>query len=552
MNYKELFESWKKQSDREDVLRDLAAMENDDAKIRDCFYKDLEFGTGGLRGIMNAGPNCLNYYTIVKTTKGIADYMAKNNMKRIAVDFDSRNNSKFFAETVAAVMATCGMEVFVAESCCPTPFLSFSVRYLHCDIGVNITASHNPAEYNGYKVYGADGCQLTDKACEVVTDFIEKVDPFEVKVTPFEQLLSQGKINYIRQDVVDNFLDCVFAQSLGDAKGVTIAYSPLCGTGYPMVSEILRRIGTDALFTVENQKNPDGNFPTCPRPNPELTPTLQEVVALAKANNTDIAIATDPDCDRIGVVVRQNGEYVRLTGNEVGVILLDFVLSSLQKCNKLPQNGVMVKTIVTTTLAEKLAASFGIRTVNLLTGFKYIGEFIGRLENEGRQNDFVFGYEESCGYLRGTYVRDKDAIVASMLVAEAVAFYKKQGLTFVDRLNQLYAKFGRYKHETISFRFEGADGAARKAQLLADIRKNGIENLAGAKIVHVRDFLLPAEDNLPLSDVLKYTAADGSELVVRPSGTEPLIKAYITVCADEATNKEKIAQIRAMLDKIFA
>lgn len=543
-NYYEQYLRWVKNAEQPEVKSQLRKMQNDAELIQNCFYKNLQFGTGGLRGIMNAGTNCLNYYTVAKTTQGIANYMTERALNKVAVTYDSRNNSQYFAQTVATVFAANGISVFITSECRPTPFLSFAVRCLSCDIGINITASHNPSEYNGYKVYGSDGCQITDGLADCIAKCIRGVDEFSVLTCQWNKAVADGAIKFVNDSVIAGYLNEVFHQSLFCCSTVKVAYSPLNGAGYVLVPKILKMVGVKHLYSVDKQSYPDGDFPTCPSPNPEKDDAMSLVVQTARDFDCDVAIATDPDCDRAGVFVKHSGKYTRLTGNEVGIVLLDFIISIMGK--SAVRNKILLKTIVTTSLAEKIANNFGIEVINTLTGFKYIGEKITELE---KSDKFLFAFEESCGYLKGNYVRDKDGVLAAMLIAEAVEYHKQKGWTLVDRLNAIYRQYGTYLHQLVSYRFEGESGENRKRQLLLKLRQTGIDMLAGSKVVKTVDFLCQTELSVPKSDVLKFVA-NGAELVIRPSGTEPLIKAYITVCSD--TDAElKIQQINQMLSKMF-
>ena len=421
MTANEKYEEWLKKVTDEDVKRGLAAMADDPERIENCFYKDLEFGTGGLRGELGAGSNCLNIYTIRRVTQGIADSMKHYGQKVACVSCDSRNYSELFKETVAEVFAKNGIKTYITKELMPTPFLSYITRNYQADIGVMITASHNPAKYNGYKVYGSDGCQLTDNAANELIGYIENVDPFEVSTGSLDEYIAAGLVNYVDDAVIEKYLETVFGQHIDMADGLDVTYSALNGTGYKLVPEMLRRMNVKTLSLVDEQCHPDGNFPTCSYPNPEKPEALALGIETAKKNRSDILIATDPDADRVGTAVLHGGEYVLLTGNEVGVLLTDYLLSMKKANNTLPPRPVIVKTIVTTDLVRKVAAEYDAEIFDVLTGFKYIGDVIGKLERKGEENRYVLGFEESYGYLSGTYVRDKDAVNASMLVAEMTA-----------------------------------------------------------------------------------------------------------------------------------
>ena len=551
MTANEKYEEWLKKVTDEDVKRGLAAMADDPERIENCFYKDLEFGTGGLRGELGAGSNCLNIYTIRRVTQGIADSMKHYGQKVACVSCDSRNYSELFKETVAEVFAKNGIKTYITKELMPTPFLSYITRNYQADIGVMITASHNPAKYNGYKVYGSDGCQLTDNAANELIGYIENVDPFEVSTGSLDEYIAAGLVNYVDDAVIEKYLETVFGQHINMADGLDVTYSALNGTGYKLVPEMLRRMNVKTLSLVDEQCHPDGNFPTCSYPNPEKPEALALGIETAKKNRSDILIATDPDADRVGTAVLHGGEYVLLTGNEVGVLLTDYLLSMKKANNTLSPRPVIVKTIVTTDLVRKVAAEYDVEIFDVLTGFKYIGDVIGKLERKGEENRYVLGFEESYGYLSGTYVRDKDAVNASMLVAEMTAYYKKKNMTLVDRLNEIYDRFGYYEHKLISFDFPGADGQAKLSRLLAQLRADLPRELAGRKVVKVIDYLTQTEADLPKSNVLSFTADDGTKLIIRPSGTEPIIKMYLTATRSKHENEEIFAKMQKMLEQIF-
>lgn len=545
------YEEWLIKADDAEVKSALEAMKGDDTAIAEAFNKDLEFGTAGMRGTLGAGTNCLNVYTIRKITQGVADCMKTHGYKTASVACDSRINSDLFARTVAEVFAANGIKTYLCRELMPTPFLSFLTRETKSDVGVMITASHNPAKYNGYKVYGADGCQLTDAAALEMTYYIEAVDPFDVKTATADEYVKLGLIVPDTDEIVEKFLAEVEKMSVGDAHGLSVTYSPLNGTGYKLVPEILRRIGVDKIDVVPEQAMPDGNFPTCPYPNPEKAEALRLGLERAEKNGSDILIATDPDCDRAGIAVRHGGEYKLLTGNQVGVLLTDFLFSTRAKNGTLPARPVLVKTIVTTALAAKVAEQYDAEVFDVLTGFKYIGDVIAKLEKKGEQNRFILGFEESYGYLSGTYVRDKDAVNASMLIAEMTAHYKREGKTLIDRLEEIYEVFGVYEHKTVTFGFEGLDGTDKMKLILDGMRKNRPTEIAGEKVVKFVDYLTQTEFDLPKSNVLSFRMADGSQLIVRPSGTEPLIKVYLTACRDRAANAVKFETMLGELKTVF-
>ncbi len=520
-DFNALYDEWLNRAT--EYRAELAAMSEDDRK--EAFYKDLEFGTAGLRGIIGAGTNRLNTYTIGRVTDGLASYLFahKKSDIKVAISYDSRHFSQEFARHAAAVFAARGVKAYITRELQPTPYLSFMVRKLGCDAGVMITASHNPAKFNGYKVYGADGCQVTDNAAAEIFGFIEKVKLFDVKAADFDGAVERGEIVFA--DVTRDYLDCVYARSIGKHRKASIVYTPLNGTGYAIVPQMFEERGFTDVKIVPEQAKPDGAFPTCPYPNPEKAEALRLAVELAEKSGADVVIGTDPDADRLGAAVKTSDGYRLISGNEMGVLLIDYIFSHGKS---LPENPVVVKTIVTTDLAARVAESYGAEVREVLTGFKYIGEVIKKLEDKGEAARFAFGYEESYGYLSGTYVRDKDAVVASMLVAEMTADYLAEGKTLADVLDGIYAKFGKYVHRTVSYTYEGVAGAEKMKQVLAGLRKNPPAAIDGSAVTETIDYLTQDKFDLPKSNVLSFKAADGSKLIVRPSGTEPLIKAYVT------------------------
>ena len=522
---------------------ELEAMSEDDKK--EAFYKDLEFGTAGLRGILGAGTNRLNIYTIGKVTKGLAMYLLahKKSGIKVAVSYDSRNCSEEFARYAAAVLAACGIKAYITDKLQPTPYLSYMVRSLKCDAGVMITASHNPAKFNGYKVYGADGCQVTDNAAEEIFGFIQNTDTFSVKPADFDSAVADGTIVF--SDVTRAYLDEVYKRSVGSARDVAIVYTPLNGTGTSIVPQMFRERGFDKVTVVPEQALPAGNLPTTPYPNPEKAEALKLAIDLAKKTGADVVIGTDPDADRIGAAVKTGDGYRLISGNEMGVLLIDYIFSHSKA---LPKKPVVVKTIVTTDLAARVAESYGAEVREVLTGFKYIGEVIKKLEAKGEGDRFVFGYEESYGYLSGSYVRDKDAVVASMLVAEMTADYLKEGKTLADVLDGIYAKYGKYYHRTVSFTYEGAAGAQKMSEVLSGVRNDPPAAIDGSKVAESVDYLTQDKFDLPKSNVLSFKAEDGSKLIVRPSGTEPLIKVYITAaCGGEKRIDAILEQVKKFM-----
>lgn len=541
----EQYKVWcEKATKDEDVKAELAQIANDESKISDAFYKNLSFGTGGLRGVIGAGTNRMNIYTVAKASQGLADYVVKNFAeadRSIAVSYDSRIKSDVFAKVASAVFAANGIKVHIYTELMPTPCLSYAVRALNCAAGIMVTASHNPSKYNGYKVYGADGCQITTEAAAEILAEIEKLDIFEdVKLDDFDSQMEKGMISYIPEQIYTDFTNEVKKQSLLSEndeidRNVAIVYSPLNGTGLKPVTRALRESGFTNITIVKEQEQPDGNFPTCSYPNPEIKEAMALGIEYAKKNNADLLLATDPDCDRVGIAVKDNaGEYVLLSGNQTGCLLLDYICSRRTENHTMPANPVMVKTIVTTDLGQQIAMHYGVKTINVLTGFKFIGEQIGRLEAEGTPESYIFGFEESYGYLSGSYVRDKDAVDGAFLICEMFAYYKTKGISLLDKLNELYNTYGYCLNTLHSYEFEGASGFEKMQNIMASFRGD-IKEFAGMKIETCLDYNLGIDD-LPKSDVLKFYLEKNCSVVVRPSGTEPKLKLYISVNAkDEAS-----------------
>ena len=548
-DYNAKYQLWVEKATDEEVKAQLAVLSKD--QIKENFYCDLSFGTAGLRGELGAGTNCLNVYTIRKATQGVAECMKAHGHTVASVSCDSRINSQLFARTTAEVFASNGIKTYLTRELMPTPFLSYLTRETGSQVGVMITASHNPAKYNGYKVYGSDGCQLTDNYANEMTDYIAKIDPFEVKTLTVEEYEKQGLIEYASDDVIEKYLQTVHSHANGTAEGIKITYSPLNGAGYKLVPEILRRIKADRIDIVAEQAMPDGNFTTCSYPNPEKAEALALGMEAVKENGSDILIATDPDCDRVGIAVPVENGYRLMTGNEVGVLLTDYLLATKKEQGILPERPVIVKTIVTSELIRKVIAPYNAELFDVLTGFKYIGAVIAKLEEKGEENRYILGFEESYGYLSGTYVRDKDGVVASMLIAEMTAYYKKQGKTLVDRLNEIYAQYGLYEHKQVRFDFPGSAGIALMNEILQSVRENMPTQIAGMKVIKAIDYLTQTEFDLPPANVLSFSLKDGSQLIMRPSGTEPIVKIYLTACKDEKYNAEKFAQMTEYLNTVF-
>lgn len=550
MSYRSVFEHW---CDRvEDIaLReelDQMAQTNNDAQIEDAFYQTLEFGTAGLRGVLGAGTNRMNIYTVGQATQGIANYLKqiKKADASVAICYDSRINSELFAQTTASVFAANGIHAYIYPRLEPTPALSFATRYLKCDIGINVTASHNPSEYNGYKVYGSDGCQITDDIVNGVTEAIKHVDPFDdVATIAFEQGCNEGSISFIPEEVLDAYIDAVYEQHvLDDAQSgpLRVVYTPLNGTGLECVQRILKKINVDDVHVVAEQAEPDGTFPTCPYPNPENRDALERGIALCETVEPDLLLATDPDADRVGIAVKDGDDYQLLSGNEVGVLLLDFICRSRAKNASMPKGPVAVTTIVSTSLVEEVAATYGVEVRRVLTGFKWIGDQIARLEHDGHPERFIFGFEESYGYLAGTHARDKDAIVASMLICEMARYYRSCGKNLYQAMQDLYKQYGYHLNRTLSFTFKGVSGAAHMGELMASLRENAPQSFGGFAVQDSVDYQ-DGVNGLPKANVIEFRLENNHKVIVRPSGTEPKIKAYIFTVGETAEEAEKYANV---------
>lgn len=541
-DYKQEYERWLANVSEPELSEELRDM--DPAAAEDAFYRDLEFGTGGLRGVIGAGTNRMNVYVVAKASQGLADYLNKNADGRplVVIGYDTRIKSDVFSRVAASVFAANGIGVRLWREPLPVPTVSYGVRALSASAGVMITASHNPMKYNGYKVYGPDGCQITTEAAKSILSEIEKLDIFaDVRRSDFDAASEAGTIGYVPDEVLTSFINEVKAQSVlfGDFadRELDIVYTPLNGTGLKPVTRALNEAGFTHITVVGEQKDPDGRFPTCPFPNPEIREAMELGLRYCEKTGADLLIATDPDCDRCGIAVRGGDGYRLLTGNEVGLLLLDFICSQRIKHGMMPKDPIFVKTIVTMDLAEKIADRYSVRTVNVLTGFKFIGEVIGRLEDK---RDYICGFEESYGYLTGSYVRDKDAVNAAFMICEMFAFYKTRGISLIEKLDQLYGEYGYCLNTLHSYEFDGSAGMDRMAEIMKTFRR-GVEAFAGSRVTRTEDYSVGI-NGLPKSDVLKFYTDSGS-VVIRPSGTEPKLKAYISVTAkdeDEARKTEKI------------
>ena len=526
-----------------DVSCELKTM--DDVKVEDAFYRNLAFGTGGLRGVIGAGTNRMNIYTVAKASQGLADYLNKNfSDPSIAIGYDSRIKSDVFAKVAADVFAANGVKVNIWPVLMPVSTVSFAVRYLHASAGVMITASHNPSKYNGYKVYGEDGCQITTEAASEILAEIEKLDIFaDVKHSDFESCIANGNIQYIPDEVYTAFVNEIKNQSVlfGEEvnKDVAIVYSPLNGTGLKPVTRTLKEMGYTNITVVAEQEQPDGNFPTCPYPNPEIKEAMGLGIEYAKKCNADLFLATDPDCDRVGIAVKnKTGEYELLTGNQTGMLLLDYICSQRQSHGKMPVDPVMVKTIVTMDMGEQIASHYGLRTINVLTGFKFIGEQIGKLEQQGKAESYVFGFEESYGYLTGSYVRDKDGVDGAYMICEMFSYYAARGISLLEKLEELYKTYGYCLNSLHSYEFDGSAGFAKMQRIMQSLRGD-VREFGGKKVVKLLDYA-PGLDGLPKSDVLKFLLEDNCSIVVRPSGTEPKLKVYVSVSAEDRKAAETV------------
>ena len=551
----QLYTLWtQKATEDKDLIEELASVKGNSDAIKDRFYRDLEFGTGGLRGEIGAGTYRLNIYTIRRATQGLADYVNESYKNgSVAIAYDSRIKSDVFAKAAAGVLAANGIKVHIYSELMPTPMLSFAVRALGCSAGIVVTASHNPAKYNGYKVYGSDGCQITLDVANTVINKISSVDMFEgPKHISFEDGLKNGMISYIGQEVIEDYYKNVIAQGihtdLVKDSGLKVVYTPLNGTGNKPVRAILNKIGINDITVVPEQENPDGHFTTCPYPNPEIREALELGLKLSYEVKPDLLLATDPDADRVGIAVPSGDEYVLFTGNEVGAMLLEYICEERTKLGTMPKNPVAVKTIVTTKIASAIAENYNVQLIDVLTGFKFIGEQIGFLEEKGEENRYIFGFEESYGYLAGSYVRDKDAVVASMLICEMAAYYRTCGITLIEARERMYKKYGVYKHMLKSFTCEGITGMERMKEIMTSLRTNPPASVGGLSLIEFSDYMASTTKNmkdgsvteilLPKSDVLAFTLENNATVIIRPSGTEPKIKVYYTTTGstqEEAT-----------------
>lgn len=558
--YNNEYQRWLSTVKEEDLLNELKEINGNDEQIKDRFLLNLEFGTAGLRGVLGAGTNRMNVYTVAKATQGLAEFLkSQGKQASVAVSYDSRIKSDVFAKITSNVLAANGIKVYLYSSLMPVPMLSFATRRLGCDAGVMVTASHNPAKYNGYKVYGPDGCQMTSGSADKVLAEINKLDIFaDIKYTDFDKAVEEGRIEYISQDIIEEYyeyvLGCMLRKDIFTKEDLKIVYTPLNGSGNVPVRTVLSKAGLKNITVVKEQEMPDGNFPTCPYPNPEIKQAMQLGLDRLKELDGDILIATDPDADRVGIAVKEDNDYVMLTGNQVGILLTDYISKTRKELGTMPENPIVVKSIVSSSLADEVAKSHGVTMINVLTGFKYIGETIKNLEEKGEENRFILGFEESYGYLVGTKVRDKDAVVATLLIAEMAAYYRSVGSSVNKALNEIYAKFGYFLNKVDSYEFEGLAGMETMKNIMQSLRDKPLSTLGGYEVEVIEDYM-PLEKrciktgetekiNLPKANILIYWLSGGHQVIIRPSGTEPKVKVYYSIkgkdICETNTIKEKI------------
>ena len=561
MNYLENYQFWRDADLPEDVIKELDSVKDNIEELKSRFGSQLQFGTAGMRGVMGVGSNRLNRYTVRRAAQGMAAWLSSTDLpQKAAIGYDSRHNSRFFAEVCAVAFAEMGIQVYLYDRLAPTPMLSFAVRELGCGCGIVISASHNSGEYNGVKCYGPDGCQMTDEPAAVVTDKIQSIPYFVPEKKSYQAYLNEGIIAYIGQDLWERYYDAVLSEAVMPAivkdANLRVVYTPLCGTGNEPVREILGRLGVN-VTVVSCQEQPDGDFKTCEYPNPETDAALKESYKIADSVPCDVILGTDPDADRIAIAIPDGkGGYQKLSGNELGCLLLEYILKKRTEMQNLLEDAIAVRSIVSSPLADRIAEKYGVEMRAVLTGFKYIGGEILDLEEKGQEERFVFGFEESCGYLKGTYARDKDAIVAAMLVCELAASLKKEGKTILDAMDALYNEYGFYLAYVQSVELSGSDAMEKAAKMMSDLRQNTPSCIGGAKVTVVRDYLskiaknvsanTETEINLPKSNVLELVLGDEGSLIARPSGTEPKVKFYYTAVANDR------ASAKVLLDKMVA
>ena len=558
MSYMDTYHIWESVKMEDPALAaELESIKGNDKEIMERFYKSLEFGTAGLRGVLGVGTNRMNIYTVRQATQAMSDYLNNaNESNTVAIAYDSRINSELFAKETACVFAANGIKVRIFSELMPVPVLSYAVRELKCEAGIVITASHNPAKYNGYKAYGPDGCQLNPDAAAQVLEYAKTTDMFNgVKYVSFDEGMASGLIEYIPESLVQAFLDRVYSLRVNkDAHSdLHVVYSPLNGSGNRCVRSILDRMGVKTTVVPEQEK-PDGNFPTCTYPNPEEKATLELGIKLCKELEADLVLATDPDCDRVGCAVKHNGEYILPTGNEAGVLMLDYICRCKKELGTFPVNPVAVKSIVSSPLADEVAKYYGVEMINVLTGFKYICEQVTILADKGQPERFLLGFEESYGYMTGDHVRDKDGVNGAMMIVEMAQYYKQKGMTLIDALEEIFSRHGIYNAQVKGYNFEGADGMEKMKNIMASLRQNPLSEVAGYKVVGYADYQtgkrtvngVESEIGLPLSNILEYNLENNLKVIVRPSGTEPKIKVYLTI----VTNDQE--QMPVIADKLFA
>ncbi|MEG3029746.1 MAG: phospho-sugar mutase [Oscillospiraceae bacterium] len=560
--YKDEYKRWLSEVTQPDLHSELEGIAQDEEQIEDRFLLNLEFGTAGLRGVLGAGTNRMNIYTVGKATQGLANFLkGQSDTPSIAISFDSRHKSDLFAQTAACVLAASGVKVYLYKTLSPVPMLSYAVRKCGCDGGIMITASHNPAKYNGYKVYGSDGCQMTSENADKVLAQINSLDIFrDIKTVDFDVAVGDGRIEYIPQNITDSYYDyvlnCMMRKDIFKKESLKVVYTPLNGAGNVPVRTVLKRAGLSDVTVVKEQEQPDGSFSTCPYPNPEIKQAMQLGLDRLKELGGDILIATDPDADRVGIAVREGEDYIMLSGNQVGILLLDYIAKTRKELGTLPQRPVAVKSIVTSSLADEVAKSHGVEMVNVLTGFKYIGEAIKNLEINGEENRFILGFEESYGYLVGTQVRDKDAVVATLLIAEMAAYYTSVGSSINKAMESIYKQFGYYLNKVDSYEFEGMSGMHRMKEIMDNLRREPLATLGGYTVEAREDYStlekiycdtqVKEKINLPKANILVYWLAGGHQVIIRPSGTEPKVKVYYSIKGENLIEtqiiKEKISR----------
>ena len=560
--YKDEYRRWCRQVKEDYLLEELNAIKDNDREIEDRFLLNLEFGTAGLRGVLGAGTNRMNIYTVAKATQGLANYLlSEEEHPKVAISYDSRNRSREFAKISARVLAANGIKVYIYSTLMPVPMLSFAVRNTGSSAGIMVTASHNPAKYNGYKVYGPDGCQMTSESADKVLGEINKLDIFkDIKKVDFEKALEEKTIEYTPDSVINAYYEWCLGQMMRKdifkKEPLQLVYTPLNGAGNLPVRHVLKTAGLENISVVKEQEMPNGNFPTCPYPNPEIKEAMALGLEQAKSEKADILIATDPDCDRVGIAVKEAGDYIMLTGNQVGILLVDYIAKTRKELGTLPENPILVKSIVTSSLADRVAKSHGVETVNVLTGFKYIGDTIKKLEEKGEKDRFILGFEESYGYLVGTEVRDKDAVVATLIICEMAAYYRSIGSSVYKALQEIYQKFGYYLNKVDSYTFEGLRGMDKMKEIMSALRANPLMKLGDYEVEAREDYktLVHKDEKtgrvtdikLPSSNILVYMLQGGHQVIIRPSGTEPKIKVYYSI---KGKDRREADMIKADIDK---